>query len=152
MPLSVGSSIVATVEPHEHAVLSAIHDLGLEWHVIFNKGCVMALPSGVTKATGMAPALEELGLRGEQVVGVGDAENDHAFLEMCGVAAAVDNALAALKDRADLVLSGDHGRGVAELVGRLVDDDLASLGPRRPRTKTSTRSIQHETHSPKTPG
>ena len=51
VPFSVGRSIVATVEPHEHAVLAAIRDLGLEWHVIFNKGSVMALPSGVTKAT-----------------------------------------------------------------------------------------------------
>ena len=59
VPLSVGRSIVATVEPHEHAVLAAIRDLGLEWHVIFNKGSVMALPSGVTKATGLAPALED---------------------------------------------------------------------------------------------
>src|SRR5207249_10080512 len=51
VPISVGRSIVATVEPHEHAVLAAIRDLGLEWHVIFNKGSVMALPSAVTKAT-----------------------------------------------------------------------------------------------------
>ena len=83
VPLSVGRSIVATVEPHEHAVLAAIRDLGLEWHVIFNKGSVMALPSGVTKATGLAPALEELGLTPDRVVGVGDAENDHAFLRDC---------------------------------------------------------------------
>lgn len=51
IPISIGRSVVATVEQHEHAVLSAIRDLGLEWHVIFNKGSVMALPSGVTKAT-----------------------------------------------------------------------------------------------------
>ena len=43
-------------------MLAAIHDLGLEWHVIFNKGSVMALPSGVNKATGLAPALAELGV------------------------------------------------------------------------------------------
>ena len=49
IPVSVGHSIVATVEPHEQAVLAAIRDLGIEWHVIFNKGSVMALPSGVTE-------------------------------------------------------------------------------------------------------
>ena len=79
-PLSVGRVIVATWEPHEDAVLEVIRDLGLELQVIFNKGAVMVLPSGVNKATGLAAALDELGLSPHNVVGVGDAENDHAFL------------------------------------------------------------------------
>ena len=49
IPISVGRSIVATVEPHEHTVLAVIRDLGLEWHVIFNKGSVMALRRGSRK-------------------------------------------------------------------------------------------------------
>ena len=49
--------------------------------MIFNKGAVMVLPSGVNKATGLAAALAELGLSPHNVVGVGDAENDHALLD-----------------------------------------------------------------------
>ena len=41
----------------------------------------MVLPAGVNKATGLAAALAELGLSPHNVVGVGDAENDHAFLQ-----------------------------------------------------------------------
>lgn len=133
VPVSVGRSIVATVEPHEHAVLAAIRDLGLEWHVIFNKGSVMALPSGVTKATGLAPALEELGVPADRTVGVGDAENDHAFLRLCGVAVAVANALPAVKAAADLVTAGARGAGVAELIDRWLADDLANVAPRPDR-------------------
>lgn len=48
------------------------------------------------------------------VVAVGDAENDHAFLAMCECAVAVNNALPALKERAELVTNGDHGRGEIE--------------------------------------
>ena len=66
IPLSIGHSIVATVQPHEHEVLAAIRDLGLEWHVIFNKGAVMALPSDVTKASGLVPALAALGVPAER--------------------------------------------------------------------------------------
>ncbi len=44
IPVSVGAAIVATVEPHETAVLETIRDLGLELQVIFNKGAVMVLP------------------------------------------------------------------------------------------------------------
>ena len=131
VPLSVGRSILATVVPHEHAVLAAVRDLGLEWHVVFNKGAVMALPPGVTKATGLIPALEELGIPAESVVGVGDAENDHAFLQLCGLSVAVANALPAVKATADLVTAGARGAGVIELIDRLLADDLAGVTRRR---------------------
>jgi hypothetical protein len=36
--------------------------LGLELCVLFNRGAVMVLPSGITKASGLAAALEELEL------------------------------------------------------------------------------------------
>ena len=130
VPLSVGHSIVATVEPYEHQVLAAIRDLGLEWHVIFNKGCVMALPSDVTKATGLAPALAALDLTPDDVVGVGDAENDQAFLRMCGLAVAVDNALPAVKDIAHVVTAGARGAGVTELIDRLLAGEFDRLQPR----------------------
>ena len=110
-PLSVGRGIIATVEPHQVAILEAIHELGLEWQVIFNKGSVMVLPSGVNKATGLSAVLEELNLSPHNVVGVGDAENDHAFLALCEFSAAVANALPMVKERADLVTAGARGRG-----------------------------------------
>jgi HAD superfamily hydrolase (TIGR01484 family) len=126
-PLSLGHVIVATWHPHEAAVLDAIQELGLELQVIFNKGAVMVLPSGANKATGLAAAMAELGLSARNVVGVGDAENDHAFLAACELSFAVDNALEALKDRCDVVLAHDHGDGVHELIERVLEDDLASV-------------------------
>ncbi|HEY2710675.1 MAG TPA: HAD family hydrolase [Caulobacteraceae bacterium] len=119
-PLSIGRSIVATVTPHEEDVLEAIQALGLEWQMIFNKGSVMCLPPGVNKASGLAAALKALGLAAENVIGVGDAENDHAFLAACGVSAAVGNALASLKAAADVVTEGDEGAGVTWLIDRLL--------------------------------
>ena len=129
-PLSVGKVIVATWEPHEQAVLEAIHEVGLEHHVIFNKGAVMVLPPGVSKASGLDAALEELRLSPHNVVGVGDAENDHAFLDRCELSVAVANALPAVKERSDHVTSDDHGEGVVELIDALVDDDLQGLDER----------------------
>jgi hydroxymethylpyrimidine pyrophosphatase-like HAD family hydrolase len=124
-PISVGRVIVATWEPHETAVLETIRDLGLELQVIFNKGAVMVLPAGVNKATGLQAALAELGLSPHNVVGVGDAENDHAFLSLCECGAAVANALPTVKQTADLVTRRDHGGGVCELIEGLVANDLA---------------------------
>jgi hypothetical protein len=111
-------------------VLEVIRDLGLEMHVVFNKGAVMALPSGVNKASGMAAALRELNLSPHNVIGVGDAENDHAFLERCECAVAVANALPALKEKADWVTRSSEGEGVTELIRQLQADDFAEIEPR----------------------
>jgi len=128
-PLTVGRSIVATWEPNETLVLKAIRDLGLELHIIFNKGAVMVLQSDINKASGLKQALKLLGLSRHNVVGIGDAENDQAFLGACGCSVAVANALETVKERADLVVA-DHGRGVAELAKLLTEADLAVVHSR----------------------
>ncbi len=125
--VSCGRVIVATWEPHQDTVLHVIRDLGLELQVIFNKGAVMILPTAVNKATGLAKALADLGLSKHNTVGVGDAENDHALLELSECGVAVSNALPVLKQRADLVLEGDHGVGIVELIDRMIADDLESV-------------------------
>jgi HAD superfamily hydrolase (TIGR01484 family) len=130
-PLSVGHAIVATREPYETVVLEAIQDLELELQVILNKGAVMLLPTGVNKATGLAAALEEMKIDPSAAVGVGDAENDHAFLELCAVGVAVSNALPMLKEHADLVTEQTRGEGVTTLIDQIIRNDLADVKPRR---------------------
>ncbi|WLD10149.1 HAD-IIB family hydrolase [Planctellipticum variicoloris] len=129
-PFSVGRVIVATWEPNQTVVLDAIRDHGLDLQVIFNKGAVMVLPAGVNKASGFLAALRQMGLSQHEAVGVGDAENDHAFLSLCECSVAVANALPAVKARAHFVTKGDHGEGVAELIDQIVNDDLAAISAR----------------------
>jgi hydroxymethylpyrimidine pyrophosphatase-like HAD family hydrolase len=126
-PLGVGRVIVATREPYQLAAVEAVRKLGLEWQVIFNKGAVMLLPSGVNKQTGLMAALERLGLSLRNTVAVGDAENDHAMLAASECGVAVANALDSLKDHADLVTRGARGYGVEELIDRVIEDDLRSV-------------------------
>src|ERR1041385_3531200 len=123
--VSVGRVIVATWRPYERIAIEVIRDLGLELQVIFNKGAVMILPSGVNKATGLNCALDELELSRHNVVGVGDAENDHAFLSLCECSVAVANALDTLKQRVDWVTKEGHGDGTIELCQALVGTDLS---------------------------
>ncbi len=133
VPISVGDSIVATVEPHETVVLQTIRELGLERPVIFNKGAVMILPPGVNKASGLAVALHELGLSARNLVAAGDAENDHALLEMAEYSVAVSNAIPTLKAAADRVTDGARGDGVLEVIADLIEHDLADTPPVRRR-------------------
>lgn len=124
-PLSVGRSIVATWHPFEEAVITTIRELGLELQITFNKDAIMVLPSCVNKASGLNAGLRKLGICELNVVGIGDAENDHSFLSMCGCAAAVSNAVESIQTSADIRLAGDHGRGVCELIDLLLEQDAA---------------------------
>ena len=128
-PVIRGQAIVATRRPNEIAVLETIRDLGLELQIVFNGGAVMVLPSGVNKGSGLEAALREIGLSTHEVVGVGNAENDHSFLEICECSVAVDNAVAALKAKVDFCTRGSDGSGVAELIEELITTDLSGRTP-----------------------
>jgi hydroxymethylpyrimidine pyrophosphatase-like HAD family hydrolase len=135
VPFSTGRTIIASDDAHHTAVAAAIHELDLaaEVHIELNKGSLMVLPSGVDKRTGLQAALAELQLAPANVVAIGDAENDASLLAACGCAAAVANALPSIKRNADLVTAAGHGAGVAELIGQLLDNDLARCALRHTR-------------------
>ena len=126
-PLEQGNVIVSTTDLYKQQVLETISELGLELQIIFNKGSAMVLPSGVNKATGLEAAVRTLGMSLHNVVGIGDAENDHAFLRACGCSVAVANAIPYLKEEADLVTRSEAGKGVAELAARIIENDLADV-------------------------
>jgi HAD superfamily hydrolase (TIGR01484 family) len=126
-PLSVGRSIVATWTPNESVVLETIRELGLDWQLTFNKGAVMCLPPGINKASGLQAAIEQLKLSAHNVVGIGDAENDQAFLAVCGCSVAVANALESVQENTDLRTRAARGAGVAELIDRWLEDPGATF-------------------------
>src|SRR5947209_5497656 len=119
-----GSVIVASEQPEDAKILAVIPELGLELQVIYNKGAVMVLPSGVNKGTGLLAALSEMCISHHNAVAIGDAENDHALLSACECCIAVSNAIQTLRELADLTSSGADGRGDEEIIGLLLLDDL----------------------------
>jgi len=127
-PLSAGRCIVATVLKHYPVVLKTIAEMNLDREVILNRSSVMILPAGVDKGTGLKLALRELNVPLENVVGIGDAENDDAFLSLCGSYVAVANAIPAIQEAADVVTDLDHGAGVAEVIERILAGDFCSTG------------------------
>lgn len=132
-PLSIGSVIVASEQPEDAKILAAIRDLGLELQVIYNKGAVMVLPSGTNKSTGVLTALSEMCISHHNAVAMGDAENDHALLSACECGIAVSNAIPSLKERADLTTNSPNGKGVEEIIERLLRDDLRGVPNRLQR-------------------
>ncbi|MGQ4274226.1 HAD-IIB family hydrolase [Terrihabitans sp. B22-R8] len=134
-PLSVGQGIIATWEPNETAVLECIRDLGLDWQIIFNKGAVMVLPPGINKASGLLAALDTLDLSPLNVLAIGDAENDHAFMLASGCGVAVANALDSVKETSDAVMKGERGAGVVEAIDLLIEDENHFMDRAEPRRR-----------------
>lgn len=128
-PLITGKALLATRRPHEATVLEGIRELGIELQIIFNGDAVMVLPSGINKGSGLKAALRHSGLSAHEVVGIGNAANDHSFLEICECAVAVDNAIESLKQKVDFCTRGGAGDGVIELIEELVDTDLSRRKP-----------------------
>ncbi len=109
--------------------------MGLDLQLSFNRNAVLVLPPGINKASGLQVALEGLGISPHNVVGVGNAENDHIFLSYCKCSAAVANATNLVKNDADWVLEGAEAEGVCELIEQLVDNDLQKLRLEMTRAK-----------------
>ncbi|HSF25109.1 MAG TPA: HAD-IIB family hydrolase [Blastocatellia bacterium] len=125
--IDTGQVVVSTLLPHHAAVLQAIQEMGLELQLIFNREAVMVLPPGVNKASGMEYALRKLGFSPHEAVGIGDAQNDHSFLERCECAVAVANAVPSIRKLAAFTTKSEAGQGVAELVEELIANDLSRM-------------------------
>ncbi|MDJ0788861.1 MAG: HAD hydrolase family protein [Myxococcota bacterium] len=110
---------------HELRVFRELRRIGSDCQLVRNRGALMVLPAGISKGTGLFEALGELGISHHSTIGIGDAENDLSLLEQCELGVAVGNALANLKQHADVVLTERNGRGVEQLLrGPLLRDEL----------------------------
>ncbi len=101
----------------------------------------MVLPSGINKGTGLKAALTDFHFSRHNTLGVGDAENDHAFLRMCECSVAVSNALPALMNLLAQLAEGvddemwnyhlrnaDYSRWLRESVkDREIADEVANI-------------------------
>jgi hypothetical protein len=100
-------------------MLDVIRELELPIVLLFNRSRVMAMPQGISKATGLRAALETLRKSPRNAVAVGDAENDHELLRLAEVGAAVEWGSASLRAAADMIISGDGPVAVADFVTRV---------------------------------
>ena len=97
-------------------MLDVIRQLELPIVLLFNRSRVMALPQGVSKATGLGAALDILRASPRNTVAVGDAENDHELLRLAEVGAAVEWGSTSLQAAADLVIHGNSPTAVADFI------------------------------------
>ncbi|KZS59338.1 HAD family hydrolase [Mycobacterium kansasii] len=116
VPYRRGAVLVAADGEHAATMIELIGELGLDYQIAHNRGALMVLPAGTTKATGLATILDEMKLSPHNTVAVGDAENDLSLFGIAEIGAAVADAVASVRRSADLVLDKSDGAGVSELL------------------------------------
>lgn len=121
-PLDSGRAIIASDTSQAAKIARVLDETGAGYRMIFNKNSLMLLPAGVDKATGLRAAARALGLALAEIAGVGDAENDEAFLSECGLFAVVANALPELRERATFAARSGWGAGATELIDWILQD------------------------------
>jgi hydroxymethylpyrimidine pyrophosphatase-like HAD family hydrolase len=135
IPITVGQSVIEADAGSAAAALAVIQRLELPQVLIFNRGRLMILPSGVNKAMGLREALRSLRLSVHNAIAIGDAENDHDLIEACELGVAVGWGSAALKARADEVLEGTGPVAVAAYIR------AAAEQPRIPPERVGRREV-----------
>jgi hydroxymethylpyrimidine pyrophosphatase-like HAD family hydrolase len=119
VPHQAGQCLLDASADDAARVLGAIRALEAPYVLAFNRGRVMMLPQGVSKATGLRTALEMLRLSPRNTVAIGDAENDHELLRVAEIGVAVAWGSRTLQAGADVVLPGTGPSAVAEYVTEL---------------------------------
>jgi hypothetical protein len=74
----------------------------------------------VDKGSSLKVITNDLGIKMDEILAIGDSENDIEFLRVAGVKVAVNNADNELKDIADYITEKSYGDGVAEAIERFI--------------------------------
>lgn len=113
-------------------------------------GILEVLPAGSSKGKGVMRVMKEMNIPPENVMAIGDGENDIEMLQAAGTAVAMGNAVQKLKDVANQVVGSNDEDGVAQAIemfvtGKLTTEKPAETEPAKsesPTTKTNEEKAE----------
>lgn len=79
------------------------------------------MPKGVTKAYGCELLAQHLGITREEIMAIGDEENDLPMIAYAGIGVAMANAVPDVKAAADVITGSNEEDGVAEIVAQYLN-------------------------------
>lgn len=82
------------------------------------------MPKGITKAYGISLLARDLGIKQEEIMTIGDEENDLPMIEYAGLGVAMENAVPRVKDLSDVITDTNDNYGVAQAVEKFVLERL----------------------------
>lgn len=81
------------------------------------------LPKEVSKGTGIKMLADSLGIKQEEVIAVGDADNDLDMIEYAGLGVAMGNAFENVKEIANYITKTNEEDGVAHVINKFILDE-----------------------------
>ncbi|CRK80280.1 Cof-type HAD-IIB family hydrolase [Neobacillus massiliamazoniensis] len=76
--------------------------------------------SGVTKGTSLNSLIQQLGIIRDEVIAIGDGNNDLSMIQFAGLGVAMGNASEAIKAQADFITDTNMNDGVAKVVEEFI--------------------------------
>jgi Cof subfamily protein (haloacid dehalogenase superfamily) len=76
--------------------------------------------AGVTKGTSLDSLIQQLGISRDEVIAIGDSNNDLSMIQFAGLGVAMGNASEAIKAQADFVTDTNMNDGVAKVVEEFI--------------------------------
>ncbi len=78
------------------------------------------MPKGIDKGASIHRLANKLSIKQDEVIAVGNADNDLSMVEYAGLGIWVDNVSPLLRDKADYIVASNNNDGVAEVVDRFI--------------------------------
>jgi Cof subfamily protein (haloacid dehalogenase superfamily) len=76
--------------------------------------------SGVTKGTSLKSLIQQLGISRDEVIAIGDSNNDLSMIQFAGLGVAMGNASEEIKAQADFITDTNMDDGVAKVVEEFI--------------------------------
>jgi Cof subfamily protein (haloacid dehalogenase superfamily) len=104
------------------AVKNALEPLAEEITIAYAEETSIEIsPKGLTKASGLSWLCHDLGIRRDEVIAAGDADNDRAMLAFAGMSAAMGNAPENIKQECSVVVRDNDHDGCCDVIQILLE-------------------------------
>lgn len=100
-------------------IVNTLNECGIKINVLDSGYAIHLCDINVHKAIGVKKAVETLGYKSEEALGIGDGQNDIELLQEVGYGIALNNAPQILKNVADYVTGKSYGEGFVEAVEKI---------------------------------
>lgn len=78
------------------------------------------MPAGTSKGTAVQRLAEIIGVKQEEVICIGDSENDLSMIKYAGLGVAMGNAIDIVKENADYITDTNTNAGVGKMIAKFI--------------------------------
>lgn len=81
---------------------------------------IEVLPKGISKGNALQMVSDYYGIQAEDIMAIGDQENDRSMVQFAGIGVAMENANQSLKEVADYITDSNESDGVSKAIKKYV--------------------------------